>query len=332
LYVAEKENCHAYAVDSGELVSIFQAPQLLPDRRQDWGYLATVGDHLYGSTNHAGAAFYELSEDTCDLLEGDFRDLILGNALFCKNRHTGETVWTYQKGVLFNSAIAMNDFTLFFVESRNPEAVVDRDGRLSADLFNASETSLIALDRLTGDKRWETPYAFPFQHIMYLSHVDGIVLAVGTYNVGKFVHYGLHAFNAQDGKPIWNSAYQGQEIGGTHGEQWQHPVIIGEQVYSRPYVFNLKTGEKGSYELDRGGHGCGGLSGSARYLYGRGFNPRRYALTNQKESGSPLSLVNRPGCWINMIPAGGLVLLPESSSGCTCSYSMQLSIAYAPIH
>ncbi|MDX9753448.1 MAG: PQQ-binding-like beta-propeller repeat protein, partial [bacterium] len=77
LYVAEKENCHAYAVDSGELVSTFQAPQLLLDRRQDWGYLATVGDHLYGSTNHAGAAFYELSEDTCDLLEGDFRDLIL---------------------------------------------------------------------------------------------------------------------------------------------------------------------------------------------------------------------------------------------------------------
>jgi len=40
--------------------------------------------------------------------------------------------------------------------------------------------------------------------------------------------------------------------------------------------------------------------------------------------------VSRPGCWINIIPAGGMVLIPEASSGCTCSFPLQTSIAYRP--
>ena len=38
----------------------------------------------------------------------------------------------------------------------------------------------------------------------------------------------------------------------------------------------------------------------------------------------------RPGCWINIIPAGGMVLIPEASSGCTCGYPMQTSVGYVP--
>jgi hypothetical protein len=28
----------------------------------------------------------------------------------------------------------------------------------------------------------------------------------------------------------------------------------------------------------------------------------------------------RPGCWVNALPVGGLVLLPDASAGCKCSY------------
>ena len=41
--------------------------------------------------------------------------------------------------------------------------------------------------------------------------------------------------------------------------------------------------------------------------------------------------VTRPDCWINIVPTDGLVLIQESSSGCTCGYSMQMSIAYLPV-
>ena len=35
----------------------------------------------------------------------------------------------------------------------------------------------------------------------------------------------------------------------------------------------------------------------------------------------------RPGCWVNALPVGGLVLLPDASSGCKCSYQNRTWIA-----
>lgn len=40
----------------------------------------------------------------------------------------------------------------------------------------------------------------------------------------------------------------------------------------------------------------------------------------------------RPSCWINMIPAGGMLLMPEGSSGCTCPYNYQTSLAMVAAH
>ena len=39
----------------------------------------------------------------------------------------------------------------------------------------------------------------------------------------------------------------------------------------------------------------------------------------------------RPGCWINLLPAGGLLLAPEASSGCSCNFSVQTSLALTPV-
>ena len=38
----------------------------------------------------------------------------------------------------------------------------------------------------------------------------------------------------------------------------------------------------------------------------------------------------RPGCWINAIVAGGLVLMPDATDRCTCSYLIKASVALAP--
>ncbi len=120
-------------------------------------------------------------------------------------------------------------------------------------------------------------------------------------------------------------------INGDHGEQDQHAVIVGDNVYMiESYSFNLQTGQQGSYKLNRGGHGCGTLSGAGSYLFARGGNPRMYEITDEPESGFALTNVSRPGCWINIIPAGGLVLIPEFSSGCTCAYPIQTSVALIP--
>ncbi|RJP24380.1 MAG: hypothetical protein C4527_18890 [Candidatus Omnitrophota bacterium] len=330
LYVTGEDQCQAFHVETGENAFILYASQSNPDNKKDWGYIAVVEDQIFGSCTKPGASFYELSEETCDMLEGDFREMIYSDSLFSQDRHTGEVLWTYKNGAIMNSAITIGDGQMYFIESRNSTTLADFDGRISAHLFCAGDAYLVALDLQTGKTIREQPFQFPFEHIMFLSYADQTILAVGTYNQGRFVHYGLYAFDAADAKLKWNNSYQGEEIGGTHGEQWQHPVIIGDTVFSRPYAFNLHTGKQENYKLHRGGHGCGGLSASASYLFGRGANPRLYEIHEGEEKGTPLTLVNRPGCWINIIPAGGLVLLPESSAGCTCAYPMQLSIAFSP--
>jgi hypothetical protein len=173
---------------------------------------------------------------------------------------------------------------------------------------------------------------------MFVNFAQNTVLVSGTYNRDDKVRYGLFAYHGDTGEPKWDTDYLALDIRGddpaptegSHGEQWQHPVIVGDRIYTRPYDLDLHTGEKGTKWIKRGGHGCGGWTASAHYLYGRGSNPRMYDLGLDETEGDPLTRVSRPGCWLNIIPAGGLVLIPESSSGCTCSYPLQTSLALAP--
>lgn len=81
--------------------------------------------------------------------------------------------------------------------------------------------------------------------------------------------------------------------------------------------------------MDRRGHGCGGVSASGNSLFWRGGNPWMIS-PDTGESAKRLSYITRPGCWINIIPAGGLIMIPEASSGCTCAYSIQTSLTFGP--
>jgi hypothetical protein len=307
-----------------------------------WGYLAVVDDQIFGSGKRKSASFTILGRFNCDVFEGDFREMVLSDYLFSMNRKTGELYWTYKKGGVFNNTIAVGSDYIYFVESRNDNAVSDLDGRLRVDYFCKDETYLIKMNKGTGKIAWQIPVQFPFQHIMYLSYSDQIVLASGSYNKGKYVQYALFAFDAQTGEKLWDRSFRGgntrwqtdtddSTIGGSHGEQWQHPVIIRNTIYLPPNNFDLRTGQQGDIHLTRGGHGCGGLSASAHNLFARGSNPRIYDLGPGSQSGKPLTRVNRPGCWINIIPAGGLISIPESSSGCTCAYPLQTSFVFVPV-
>jgi len=331
LYVAVEGECWAVDPVTGARQFILEAPQLEKERR-DWGYLDMQDDVLFGTGMRAGASLREFSKPTIALMiEGDFRPMLASSYLFALDRNTGKVRWTHEKGVLMNNGISLGDGRIYFVQSESPKALEDDDGRLRVDWFCASDTALVALDAKTGKKLWQTPFQFPFEQIMYLNNAHGVLLATGTDNVGDKVQYDLYGFDAATGAPKWHSSCQnGDPTGGSHGEQWQHPVIIGNRIFSDPFEFDLQTGEQKAYVLDRGGNGCGGLTASLHYLYGRGSNPRMYPINVEKTFGEPLTRVNRPGCWLNIIPAGGIIVLPESSSGCTCGYPIQTSFGFIP--
>ena len=315
LYVAAEDNCWGLDVATGEHSLTFKVPQLVSEQRY-WGYIASAGDLLFGTgqkkkaslTEHNLAIDYEVYFDSKPIATSDY--------LFCINRHDGHELWHYKDNVIINSAIAVNGENVYFVESRNP-AASEGDGRIKLETLLASGYGyLVALNKQTGDKVWERQVDLFFEHVIHLSCADDTILVLGTRNEDGHPRYDLHAFNADDGSVKWSNHYvrTDQGINGDHGEQDQHAVIVKDAIYMiGSYSYSLQTGEKGSYKLNRGGHGCGNMSGSASYLFARGGNPRMYEITDEEESGVPLTRVSRPGCWINIISAGGLVLIPEFS-------------------
>ena len=144
------------------------------------------------------------------------------------------------------------------------------------------------------------------------------------------VHYDIVTFDASNGKQLWSATQdQQQSAGGSHGEQDHHLAIIGDTIVQEPYRYDLRSGKRHTdWKFARGGHGCGSISASSRAFFFRAGNPTMCDLATGKKS--KVNLVSRPGCWINMLPAGGLLLIPEASSGCTCDFPIQSSMAFAP--
>jgi hypothetical protein len=97
---------------------------------------------------------------------------------------------------------------------------------------------------------------------------------------------------------------------------------------SNGFACQLSTGAPiDGWKWRKSGH-CGTLSTSAACAFSRSDHPWMFDL----KSGKPtvLTTAARPGCWINIIPAGGLILMPEASAGCTCGYALQTSVAFVP--
>lgn len=341
LLIASGAHCWGLDVSDGHRRLTLSVPRSRSGP-SDWGFLDCAGDWIIGSAQKKGASFSVLAfrgepDNGSEVLEGDFRQVVISETMFSLDRRTSKTRWIHDNRAIMNSTIAVGDGRIFFTESRVPAIVADDDGRVRIDRFCEKELYLVALDLKTGETVWERAIRLPFQHIMFLSYANKTLVCNGTSNDRTRVYYDIFAFDANGGEQKWHARYRALDIrgievaqtGGSHGEQWQHPVINGGTIYCRPFAFDLQTGEKKPYTWPRGGHGCGGVTGSAYCLFGRGGNPRYYPLDVPQTEGIPLTEVTRPGCWINIIPAGGLVLIPESSSGCTCDYPVQTSLAFA---
>jgi SAM-dependent methyltransferase len=134
LYVAVENQCWAVDVSTGVCKLILRAPQSDGHSKYDWGYLNHLGDHLFGTGQKARASFYKLDfrgkpDNGSNVLEGDFRPVIVGNYLFAVDRHTGATLWINRDGAVMNSAITIGDGRIYFAQCRNPEVMKDDDGR-----------------------------------------------------------------------------------------------------------------------------------------------------------------------------------------------------------
>lgn len=330
VYVANKDDCVGLDLNTGQ-PTIYLTTPTVDANKLNWGYLAVVDDKVFGSGQKDGASLIGHSRANVYDAYYDNKPIATSNYLFCLNRHTGSQLWTYKRtggSAIINPAIAIGGDYIYFIESRNPNAINDDDGRVTASvLMSGNNEYLVKLNKTTGLEATAKQINLPFEHIVYLSYTadDSLVVAVGSHNDPgcRYEHY---AYNLSDLSLAWNSDYYQGSTGGGHGEQDQHPVIVGSIMYSRYYELNLSNGNVTPFPLSRGN--CGTQSACSTHLFGRKGNPYIYELP----AGTPVRMTNetRPGCWINMIPAGGLLLIPESSAGCTCDYPIQTSMAFMP--
>lgn len=331
VYVAHKNNCVGLDLKTGKPTVGLTVPQLITGQTRHWGYLGIDGDNIIGSAQKDGASLNWKGSTLVNEAYWDNRVITTSDYLFCQDRHSGETLWTYRNAagsVIVNAGILVAGDYVYFLESINSNAVNDADGRVQpAVLMQGTGESLVKVHKITGAVSKSSKVDLPFANCTYLvysAHQD-LIIAVGSRNTTG-CQYEQVAFRASDLSKAWASSYYLGGTGGSHGEQDQHPCVVGGTMYMRHYKVQLANGAVTSFGLSRGN--CGTQSACPTHLFGRNGNPQMYTLPG----GSPTRLTNetRPGCWINMIPAGGMLLIPESSSGCTCDFSIQATMTFVP--
>ena len=130
----------------------------------------------------------------------------------------------------------------------------------------------------------------------------------------------MTAFRASDGTRLWDAKSDPRGKG-------SRPIINDDVIYNEPGAWNLLTGERLDFDLQRS-YGCGILSSCPNLMLYRSATVGYYDLARGGETENYGGI--RPGCWINAIPAGGLVLMPDATDRCVCSYLIKASVALQP--
>jgi outer membrane protein assembly factor BamB len=317
VYVAHAGECSLFDAAKGDTLKSFKTsgPNL------EWGYLALTDGVLIGSETRKGASFRPSETGTAGEKRKDItRISFMGDGPFACSRslcgwdpESGRRIWRYspKAGVIVNPAIACSGGLVCFVESSDPATQTARDGRLRVEALGKS-ARLVATE-----------------HRVVATSSRHARIGAQTRN-----RYDMQAFDLRTGKPVWRStevpSYDRETKGG-HGELNQHPVIVGEVIYGPGYGRHLDTGAPYEGWKWHKGNKCATYSSSRHCAFSRFDAPKLphiFDLASGKKE--PLTLVSRPGCWINILPVGGMLVIPEASSGCTCGYSIQTSLALTP--
>ena len=312
LYVAVKDKCWKINGNNGEIVGLFEQVTL----GYEWGYVAYAEKQLFGSSVKKGGIYVGADGEWYDK-NNEGSQKVVSEDIFAVDPTGGNEIWRYTSGFrIINSTIAIGGDRVYFVVSRNSQLIALASGRFGHELV--ADRIMVALDAKTGRKIWEQPYAFKGgSWIFFLSYADEVLVNLITSN-----KYHLFAFEAENGDQIWNQEYGWRR--NHHGGAMYHPLIVGNKIYAEPKVFDLKTGKILSEKIpDRSG--CNTMSASATALFYRDSYHGMWDLQqNKRHKWTGL----RPGCSLSTISAGGIVLSPESSAGCYCSYTIQTPIAF----
>lgn len=335
LYALQDAKCLRLDRDTGETLFTYKPPNAFGEAGDEliWEYLAVTDDAVVGAIGRPNIrrSWWSMAHPANRLL-------------FVLDKATGQVRWTYEsESAIDSNAIAIQGNRVYLIDGLAPADVFPRfrrgvksapkrkPGAKQKPIFSLPGAShdrvLTALDLRSGKQLWATPNIGARQNSLYVA--SGVALATIPVWHGlrpTVEGPGVSAFSADDGQLLW-----------TRDENAPFPVIVGDVVYLRN-ACDLHTGEPILREDPLTGRmtpfsasvagGCGRLAGCAAVAMKRSGSMGFFDLDGR--SGVYHFPNMRAGCWINMIPACGLVLAPEGSSSCPCAYNYKASLALVP--
>ena len=342
LYVAATNDCWLLDVNSGQKVAAYKTP----DGGLDWGYIAIVDDQLFGSQQSPEATYnIQGTGGRKRTVWGNKSNTqVMSRGLFSLSKASGKQRWLYSEASqILNSSITIADGIIYFVENRDADLPSQDVGITHLDEFFEKESWLVALDAKTGAQKWRIPFTSEAEEMFYLSYSKGSLLCVASANepfggateLDKMKnYYELTVLNAADGSQRWSRSIVAGKETYKHNVNIQPAVIMGDTIYlsmrtgGRLFTFNLSDGKGEEIPKFRGSKGCGVMTASATTLFFRNMVSEAYDTVSKKTFFT--SSISRPSCWLNGLPVGGLMLMPEATTGCDCAFALQVSIVLAP--
>lgn len=332
---------------TGELIN--QDQVLQTNDSLVWGYVAQIGDSIYATHMKPTAPRTALDTPTrYTFVNNDYnseRPLVTARAVV-KMDLTDQQQWSYvARGVVAHGSIAVDEEQqrMVFVEASSADCI-DHDTDQIPMSTIMQDAWLVCLNTETGAVQWKQALAWPAaQNMMFGQLVGDKVVLTTSESEGDKANYAMRVLSLVDGTEIWQAKHRHVRSGLFHGEQVHHPVVLTQPdgvqlLIAEPYLYDLRdgkrvvpTGAPEDWALIRPGHSCGTLTGTGNYLFFRASNPTVLDLSQPGGKAFTALAPNRAGCWINMIPAGGRLLIPEASASCVCNYSIQTSMAFVPI-
>ena len=280
----------------------------------EWNYLAVTDKAVLGTIGEARVrkswANWPLSTPN-------------GKVLFALDKDSGKTLWVFRPE--YGAA---------------PKGIVVGSGRvclLDQEIApgKIGRTRLKALDVGSGKLAWSKP----LQNRWELLLSDGLLVAAGT---------GYSVFDVKTGAERWSNtvppgSFNAYGAGADH-YQWSvalrdfpviPPMIVNGTIVAPPRAFDLATGKETHrahplsggtiWPFGMGNGGCGTYSACPALMFMRSGSLGMYDIAS--DTGMHWLGQVRPSCWINTLPAGGILMMPEGASSCTCAYSFQTSVA-----
>jgi len=337
VYVHTGDRCLRLAAASGQLVREYQPPPRPDGKPGTWGYIAWEGGTLFGTLADEDylVRCWSPNWDT----GGQFIQAVM---LFALDPDSGKVKWTFQpQRSIRNNAIAMNRGRVYLIDRavaevdrlRYPIAPLRAEAKRRAAANGSKEIDefrrlippspggcLTALDAETGQILWKNEEDI-FGTQLAVSEKHGVLLMcyqpAHQASLDSELGDRLAALRTQDGSRIWD----------TPARYVARPILNDRTIYAEPGAWDLLTGEALPFTLRRS-YGCGIPAGSRNLLVFRSATLGYIDLTRSSQTENYGGI--RPGCWVNAIPAGGLLLMADAASWCTCSYLNQATIALRP--